>query len=206
VDRELHFRNNVGNRRGPSFAFTEGGFSMLEVLVAAAILAVALNALAQLLAVSTRANRSANTTTYATLLAQQKMEQLRSLLWGFDVYGLPLTDSTTDTTVVPETAAGGTGLSPSPADALLRNTTGYVEYLDRFGAVLGGDTTPAAGAVYIRRWSVQPLPTDPANTVVLQVMVTRNRNHSSGMADAVKGGSRLPDEVFLVSVKTRKKA
>jgi len=173
-------------------AGAEGGFSLLEVLVAATILTVALTALAQLLAVSTRANSSAKTTTYAALLAQQKMEQLRSLAW------------TTDITVAPESAAGGTGLSPSPPDALRRNTTGFVDYLDRSGTVLGTGTTPPVGTVYIRRWSVAPLPTDPANTVVLQVRVTRNRNQ--GMADAATGGSWLPDEVRLLSVKTRKVA
>jgi len=180
----------------------ESGFSILEALVAATILTVALTTLAQLLVVSTRANSGAKTTTYAAVLAQQKMEQLRSLAWGFDAFGLPLTDSTTDITVVPESAAGGTGLSPSPQDALRRNTTGYVDYLDRSGTVLGTGTTPPAGTVYIRRWSVAP--TDPANTVVLQVMVTRNRNRDTG--PAATDGSRLPDDVWLLSVKTRKTA
>lgn len=183
-------------------AAAEDGFSLLEVLVAATILTVALAALAQLFAVSARANGSAKATTYATLLAQQKMEQLRSLAWGFDRFGLPLTDSTTDVTVAPESAAGGAGLGPSPPDALRRNTTGYVDYLDGSGTVLGTGPTPPAGTVYIRRWSV--VPTDPPHTVVLQVMVTRIRNR--GMEGAATGGSRFPDAVRLVSVKTRKSA
>jgi prepilin-type N-terminal cleavage/methylation domain-containing protein len=183
-------------------AEAEGGFSLIEVLVAVTILTVALTALAQLFAVSTRANSSAKATTHATLLAQQKMEQLRSLAWGFDAFGTPLTDSTTDIAVVPESAHGGAGLSPSPSDALRRNTTGYVDYLDGSGTVLGTGTTPPAGTVYVRRWSV--VPADPANTVVLQVMVTRHRHR--GMAEAPTGGSPFPDEVRLISVKTRKPA
>ena len=78
-----------------------------------------------------------------------------------------------------------------------------MDYLDRFGTVLGAGALPPAGAVYIRRWSVEPLPTDPANTMVLQVIVTRNRSMAAG---ATTGGSRLPDEVQLLSVKTRKAA
>lgn len=200
VERDLHSRNDVWRGRGLRCAEAEAdyGFSLLEVLVAATMITVGLTALAQVFAMSIRANSSARAITYATLLAQQKMEQLRSLAWGFDGFGLPVTDSTTDITVAPEAAAGGTGLDPSPLDALHRNTTGYVDYLDSSGSVLGTGTTPAEGTVYIRRWSV--MLTEAADTVVLQVRVTRNR----GMADGVPASSRLADEVRLVSVKTRK--
>lgn len=122
------------------------GFSLLEVLIATTILTVSFAALAELCAMATRTNRSARTTTYAVILAQQKMEQLRSLTWGFDAIGLPLTDTTTDTTVVPERDAGGTGLSLSPADALGRNTDGYVDYLD----------CSATRSVAARRRSTEP--------------------------------------------------
>lgn len=55
----------------------ERGFSLVETLVATAILVVALGALAQLFAYSARANRIARATTLKTLLARQKMEELR---------------------------------------------------------------------------------------------------------------------------------
>src|SRR5437870_3172963 len=97
---------------------TERGFSLLEVLIATTILATAVTALAQLFAVSTRANANARTTTFASVLAQQKMEQLRGLTWGFDIQGLPTSDTSTDLTVVPEKPTGGTGLSPSPGGTL----------------------------------------------------------------------------------------
>jgi prepilin-type N-terminal cleavage/methylation domain-containing protein len=163
------------------------GFSLLEVLIATTILSVSLAALGQLCTMAMRANSSARTTTSAVILAQQKMEQLRSLTWSFDAIGLTLTDTTTDTTTVPERDAGGTGLSRSPADALLQNTDGYVDYLDSYGRPLGGGATPTEGTVYIRRWSIEPLPANPENTIVIQVFVTR-----------------LQDEARLISVKTRK--
>jgi type II secretory pathway pseudopilin PulG len=188
VERDLHSRNDVLHGRGlwRAEAGADEGFSLLEVLVAATMLTVGLTALAQLFAMSTRTNSSAKTMTYATLLAQQKMEQLRSLAWA------------TDITVAPESATGGTGLSPSPPDALRRNTLGYVDYVHGAGAVLGTGAVPPAGTVYIRRWSIAQA--DAANTVVLQVMVTRNRDTENG----APAGSRLPGEVRLVSVKTRK--
>ena len=91
----------------------ERGFSLLETLVATSILTVTLAGLAQLLTVSMRANAAARTTTYAALLAQQKMEQLRGLTWGFDLLGLPVAD--TSTNVAAASAAGlAAKADPSP--------------------------------------------------------------------------------------------
>src|SRR5258705_1884004 len=105
------------------------------------------------------------------------MEQLRSLTYAFDPLGLPLTDLDTDITVVPELPNGGTGLRPSPAGALGADTAGYVDYLDANGTSLGGlAAMPPPGAAYIRRWSVEPLPINPDNTIVLHVLVTQARH------------------------------
>src|SRR5436190_17217571 len=177
------------------------GFSIIEVLMATALMVTAVASLAQLFVLSTQRNTSSKNTTFAAVLAQQKMEQLRSLTWGFDVLGLPTTDTTTDTTKFPETA-GGSGLSPSPVNTLQQNVVGFVDYLDSKGQTLGGATAvPPVNAVYIRRWMIEPLPTNPNNTIVIQVLVTRHRNR--GTAD---GGNvtRLPDEARVISVKTRK--
>jgi type II secretory pathway pseudopilin PulG len=180
----------------------EGGFSMVEVLVATSLVTVAVAALAQLFVISTRANSSARTITLASMLAQQKLEQLRGLRRGFDILDLPISDLTTDIAVVPESPTGGKGLSPSPDGSLGRNTDGYCDFLDRNGAWLAGGSTPPAGTAYVRRWSIEPLPTNPNNTIVLQVMVTRvgGRNGVSTSSTS----ARVPDEARLVSVRTRK--
>ena len=101
------------------------------------------------------------------------MEQLRSLTWGFDAegQGLPVSDTTTNLAVYPPTQTG-TGLNPSPANSLDQNTAGFVDFLDANGTWVGTGTTPPAGAVYVRRWSIEPLPTNPNNTLVIQVLVT----------------------------------
>jgi prepilin-type N-terminal cleavage/methylation domain-containing protein len=180
----------------------ERGFSILEVLIATSVMTVAVAALAQLFSVSTRANNSAKSTTYASILAQQKMEQLRGLTWGFDVLGLPMSDTTTNTTVVPESSAGGTGLSPSPDGTLGKNTAGFCDFLNKNGQWIAGGSTAPQGAYYVRRWSIEPLPTNPNNTIVLQVMVTRVGGRND--VDTSTTGKRVPDEARLVSVKTRK--
>ncbi|MGE5360204.1 MAG: type IV pilus modification PilV family protein [Bacteroidales bacterium] len=172
------------------------GFTLIEVLVAVSIFVVGVLALVQLVIVATDANRSARATTFAVVLAQQKMEQLRSLAWGFDVRGVPVSDTTTDISVVPATS-GGSGLSPSPAGALTQNLDGFVDYLDQHGTWVGTGPTPVADTVYIRRWSIEPLPSSPNSMLILQVLVTRLRDR--GAANA-----RLPEEARLVAAKSRK--
>jgi hypothetical protein len=176
------------------------GFTLAEVLVSSAVFITGVVALAQLFAMATMANRTARGTTSSMVLAQQKMEQLRGLTWGFDVLGLPLTDTTTDVSVVPF-GNGGPGLSPSPPGSLTQNTAGFVDYLDQYGNWIGNGGAPPQATVFIRRWSIEPLPTNPNNTLILQVLVTRFRDR--GAADANNVG-RLPEEARLVSVKTRK--
>lgn len=170
-------------------------------MIATALLATAVVSLAQLCGVAARSNIGSRNTTYAVVLAGQKLEELRALSWGFDPQGLPVSDTATDITVSPERPTGGTGLQPSPDAALRENTPGWVDYVDQFGRKLGGGTNPPASAVYTRRWAVQPLPANPNNTLVIQVLVTRQRDRGSADEGAVR---RLPEEARLVTVRTRK--
>ncbi len=180
----------------------ERGFSLIETVFAAAVMIAGAASLAQLFVISTRTNTGARSTSMTSMLAQQKMEQLRALEWGFDTLGLPSNDTTTDTTTVPESPTGGTGLSPSPNNTLNTNTIGWVDYLDKYGTELGGGGNPPPNTVYVRRWSVQPLPTNPNNTLVLQVLVapraTRVDNDNSTSV------VRNAQEARFITVKTRK--
>lgn len=170
-------------------------------MVATGLLAASLVALAQLFGLATRSNIAARSTTYAAVLAQQKVEELRALTWGFDMQGLPVSDTTTNTAVSPEQTNGGTGLSPSPSSALRENTAGWVDYVDQFGNKLGGGANPPKDALYTRRWSIEPLPTNPNNTLIIQVLVTRNFSRGAANEGSV---ARLPEEARLITVKTRK--
>jgi type II secretory pathway pseudopilin PulG len=180
----------------------QSGFSIIETIFATGILATSVVALAQMFSISVTNNHNARTGSYAVALAEQKMEQLRGLAYGFDTIGLPLTDTQTDTTQPTEAPMGGRGLTPSPPGTLNANTDGYVDYIDQFGNILGGGTGIRNGTVYIRRWAIDPLPTDPNNTIVIQVVVTRSR--SRGLADQTGSTDRLKDEARIISVKTRK--
>ena len=163
------------------------GFSLVEVLVATSVVAVAVASLAQLFIVSARAGRIAHTTSTTMLLAQQKMEELQA--------DLP-------------------GSIPSPSGALFANTPGYFEYIDRFGVSVGGASfTPPADAIYVRRWAVEPLEGlegleevsgSAGDAIVLKVLVRHLTNGVTPPSSVSTGQARAPGEARLVSVKTRR--
>jgi type II secretory pathway pseudopilin PulG len=172
----------------------ESGFSLIETLIALGLVTGAVIALAHLFALSTSSNLDSKSMTYAAVLAQQKVEELRALAFGFGADGLSVTDIESDT--ASDATTGGTGLSPSPMGALGQNTPGYVDHLDGSGSKLGGGVAPPGGAMYTRRWSIEPLPADPARAIVIQVNVTRHGR--------VVAASTRPGDVRLVTVRTRK--
>jgi prepilin-type N-terminal cleavage/methylation domain-containing protein len=185
-------------------SFNSRGFSIIEVVISMALLTVVSLGVAQLFGASTRQNLVARGLTSTTALAEQKMEQLRALTWGFDKdgQGLPVSDTTTNLAVYPPTSSG-TGLNPSPADALDKNTAGFVDFLDAYGNWVGTGLTPPSNAVYVRRWSIQPLPLNPNNTLVIQVLATPVANEHVRRATP-SGQVRMAGDALLLSVKTRK--
>ena len=76
-------------------SFNSRGFSLIEVVVAMGLLTMVSLGVAQLFAASTRVNIIARGQTSTTMLAEQKLEQIRSLTWGFDTdgEGLPVSDT-----------------------------------------------------------------------------------------------------------------
>jgi type II secretory pathway pseudopilin PulG len=188
-----------------AFASTdEQGFSFIEVMIALLLIMIVSLGVAGLFATTIRSTHTAKNQTSTTTLAEQKMEQLRGLTWGFDSSGmnLPVTDTTTDLAVTPPDGTGS-GLNPSPDSSLDANTPGYVDYLDARGTWVGTGTTPPAGSVFIRRWSIQPLPTNPNNTLVFQVLVTTVKREAA-MSNPPTPRPRYGDDALIATVKTRK--
>jgi prepilin-type N-terminal cleavage/methylation domain-containing protein len=147
LDRQARCEMARALRRG-GLHVRSAGFSIIEVLVAMAIVIAGVASLAQLFVASAYVNRVANTTSVTLLLAEQKMEGL----------------------------LGETRLGSSPPGTLSTNTAGYVDYLDASGVSLAlsvMSATPPLGTAYICRWSIAPLPDSPAAATVVQVLVTR---------------------------------
>ena len=147
------------------------GFSLLEVLIAFAVLSVGVSTLAAVSAVAIRAVDDARRASVASAAADQKLETLRAASWGYDELGTAVQDG---------------ALAVSPPDSLARNADGYFEYLDLAGRVVGAASGTAA---FVRRWSIQPLPAHPLTSIVVEVLVVP-RPLSAPPADALRRGAR----------------
>jgi type II secretory pathway pseudopilin PulG len=144
-----------------------GGFSLLEALLAATLLAGAVGSLAHLVTRSAEQSLRSERVTVALALAQAKLEQLRATTFAFDASGARL-DS-------PE-------LTPSAGDSLIEDSPPHVERLDRFGEVIAPDTEPA----FVRRWLIAPAPLSE-DTLVLASCVFPARAEAVGDAACVWG-------------------
>jgi prepilin-type N-terminal cleavage/methylation domain-containing protein len=179
--------------------FVDRGFSLIEVLVATTVTTIGTLALAQLCVMSMRMNQDARATTLATVLASQKMEQLRGLAWTSDALGMPISDLAADTTVVPPASSGGTGLSASPSGTLGINTPGYFDFLDGNGRSLGEGLAPPSATAFVRRWSIAPGPAAASDTLAIQVSVVPIASRS-----VVGSTVRAADEARVFGIRARR--
>jgi hypothetical protein len=184
---------------------TSTGVTLVEVMIAVAILITIALGVAQLMAMATRAMSRGRVHTTAVILAAAKMEELRSLAWTFEpnapgAPALPRSDRETDLSL-PDRPPGGRGLQPSPPGTLATNTPQYVDFMDASGRWAGNDTNAPATAAFVRRWAVAPLPEDPDRSLVLHVLVSTVADESArGAAWRRRSGT----EALLVSVRTRR--
>jgi hypothetical protein len=168
------------------------GFTLIESVVASALTIATLAGVTQLFLQAAWMTADARRAPIALAAAESKLEQLLALSWTYDASGAALSDERSDTSVDPPSAAGGAGLTVSPADSLSRASPGYVDYLDIYGHSLG--SAPASGAIFGRRWLIQPLPAAPLDVRILRVCVLR----LSG------SGADPPPEVCLATLRTRR--
>jgi type II secretory pathway pseudopilin PulG len=178
------------------------GFTLIEVLVSAALLIVVAAGVAHLTLVAAEACRAARARTATTMMAAQKMEELRALVWARDAGGGLLSDTSTDVSRDPM-SSGGTGLGPTPPGTLDRSVAGYVDFADASGRWIGAGPAPPPEATYVRRWAVLPLEADPEHSRLLIVLATTMREERAAEAG---GGprTRRPDDTVLLTVKTRR--
>jgi len=136
--------------KGMKNAMREQGTSLIEALVASLIMTTGVATMAQLFSLSIASNAAARRSTIATVLAEQKIEQLRV-----------------------EAAVAGSAFPASPPSSLDQSTDGFVDHLGVDGRVVSTSTQPPAQAIYTRRWSVEPITADPDAPVVIQVIVAQ---------------------------------
>ena len=130
------------------------GFTLVETVVATAILVTALAGVGQLFILGAQLTRQAGQSGIALVAAQDKLEFLRGQAFTYDAEGLPVT--------APE-------LAPSPANALAEEIEPYVDWLD----VGGTPRESPDDAVLIRRWRVSSLGATTPDAIAIEVCVFR---------------------------------
>jgi hypothetical protein len=176
----------------------EEGTTIIEVVIATAILATLMAGLMSLaaLAISTTENQGhlgARTTEYA----QDKMEQLLALTYG---------DTTSDTRTFPAANAGGSGLAVGGSSSPGTPVELYVDYLDENGNLCGltdglgnlvaacnapvGTTAPT-GWFYQRVWRVDDNGSHPTELPANLKRITVSATIARGFGGAMKAQSTL---------------
>ena len=137
------------------------GFTLIETIVATGVLVTALAGIAQLLILGAQLTRQATTSGQALIAAQDKLESLRGLPFGFDADGNKLT---------------APALQPSSYSTLSEDTPPYVDWVDSSGA----PQPDPGGAAFVRRWRIDTLGEALPDAITIEVCVYRP---SSGAAD-----------------------
>jgi type II secretory pathway pseudopilin PulG len=132
----------------------QDGFSLLEALIAASLIASVVVGLAHVITIASGQSVRARRAVVALTMAQSKLEYLRSLPWDSDASGLSISS--------PE-------LAPSPPDALVQDSPPYVEQ--------------PAGSGFITRWAIAPAAFDP-DTLIMRVCVLSAASPPTSLPDA----------------------
>lgn len=139
-----------------------GGFSLIETLVASALVASVLIGLAHLIAVGAHQSLRSRRAATAVALVQSKLEELRNVTWTYDHNNM---------------SVSGEALTTSPASSLTEDMPGYVDYVSSHGEVVALDGPDLPDLA--RRWSIAMFePSDP-DTLILHVCGYVVRGHAS---------------------------
>ena len=133
-------------------ASSDRGFTLFETLIATGVLITALAGVAQLFVLGSRLARRTTASGVALLAAQNKLETLRGLTYGFNEYGIA------------ETSAD---LEISDERSLNASIPSYFDWLDPNGEPL----EEADEAAFVRRWRITPFDTQVPEAITIEVCV-----------------------------------
>ena len=160
----------------------DDGMTLIEVCLAVLIVSIAAFGAAHLFGQTLKMIAGARMQSAATMLAAQRVEQIRASGW--------------------QAAGSVTTVAVSPANSLAVNSPGFVEYFDQHGQSVGTGPTPPPSAVYICRWFVDAHPWSPSQMRVIRALATSVARDAQAQPGAAR--RRLADEALVTTIVTRK--
>ena len=183
------------------------GFTMVEAVVALALVVTVTVSVSMALVAGRAMALHDRDQAIGRVAARARLTSLASLafhtLAGADGSIVAITDTTTDVTLDPP-RLGGTGLADSPVDALWRDTSGYVDYLDAEGRDLGARAGARERAAYVRRWAIGRQGSGAGEVAVIAVLVARMSVAALADADDPTRVIDWPGVVLLRGARVRR--
>ena len=149
------------------------GFTLVETVIATGVLITVIAGVAQLFALSARFTRDAGRIDVALIAAQDKLESLRALRFGYDADGVPVTDPR---------------LQASSPTSLHENIDSHFEWLQSDGSI-----GIEAGSSYLRRWRITEIAANGPSAIAIDVCVyaAHATTVRPDQADACLGSARV---------------
>jgi type II secretory pathway pseudopilin PulG len=147
-------------------ADSDTGFSLVETLVASALLIAVLTGVAQLVEWSMERTRDGGLRSRGLVGAQDKLEQLRAAVFSTRADGSAVTDA---------------ALNPTPPGSLDADMVGHVDYLDIAGRIV----RDPADALLRRRWAIAPVDGNVPAALAIDVCTFRSSTAPEGRAAAL---------------------
>jgi prepilin-type N-terminal cleavage/methylation domain-containing protein len=182
------------------------GFTLIEVMIAVAVLVTVLAGVAGVWTMTAASTRAAREQTLAMQLARDKLERLAALTWAVQPVGeadVLASDVTTNVSRLPATT-DGSGTRASPVDSLGTSRATYTDYLDARGRWLDTGPAPPPGARFVRRWWLARTSAGSSEMLLFQVIVA-TLPAADGMGSTVAWWRNHPGAVWLCGAKVRRR-
>lgn len=132
----------------------DAGFTLVEALVAAALLATLAAGFLPLLVQTRRFLEQSELVTVASMAAAARVEQLLAVPWEYDGEGM---------------SSPAPVLAPSAGDSLGGNAAGFHDWIDDNGQTVD-DVSPGMARL-VRRWAIAPVPGATGDALAIEVCV-----------------------------------
>ncbi len=169
----------------------QGGFTMIEMLIAAAVFFIGITGLMALATVAiAKTSGHGDQGTKTVEYAQDKMEQILALGYS-STQGIDTTTDLTQSSLNNRVQSTGVGLTANPSCVFTTPSSCYVDYISFAGTA----SNSSANAAYMREWRIVDDAAAASKSITVYVVALSGADYSAGRA-------MLSPSTTLVAVKS----